>query len=248
MQIQIQIQIPDKLRLFALIGLLIVSPYGLSDEQTKLKPFVLATHAPDSTPHGEWAKQIYTEALASLGYGLTIRRCMPHVCTRLANSGQVDGELIRVSVYEQQVPSLIRLTEPTFYASWAAFTLGENDPVESWEQVFNSDLTISYMVGLPYLDQRLRGKLPDHRLIKIKHWKSGLPSLVSGKADVYISADNISNDNESRKLHRTTLFSDIPLYLFLHQRHEKLIPKLSEIVVQMRKNSDIEKIYREIVR
>jgi len=230
-----------------LSGIMLCSLPVHATEKNNSQLLVFATHSPDSTPHLQWATALYRKALAQLGYRLNIRRCEPHLCTRLANNGQVDGELLRVAIYQAEVPYLIRVQQPMLTMTWAAFTLKEHANINSWEEIIKSDLRISFLPDIPYLSHHLVGKVPKWRLIKMKHWISGPENLISGNADVYITADSvITTGPVNSGLRRVVLSKDVPMFAYLHKKHKQLALDLPSVIVNMRKKGEIDAIYQQI--
>ena len=220
----------------------------LADDLGDPRQLTFASHSPDSTHHLEWATQLYSKALARLGYKLSIRRCEPHLCTRLATSGQVDGELLRVASYQIEAPELIRVQQRTLTMTWAAFTLKKQANIDSWEQIIKSDLKISYLPDIPYLSHRLVGKVPERRLVKMKHWISGPESLASGDADVYITADSVvTTGSVGDGLRRVVLSKEVPLFAYVNKKHAQLARDLAPVILNMRSTGEIDTIYQQIV-
>ena len=222
--------------------------FSTPSDATKL--LTLACHSPDSTYHLQRAKAIFGRALAHLGYDLTIRRCEPNLCTQLANHDLVDGELLRVAVYQERVPTLFMVEEPTLFATWSAYSLSRTIQVRDWQQIIDSDYRISYLAEIPFLDHHLLGKVPQKRLVKIKHWMAGLNSLRSGKADILISADQVDSTSieNSQQFHfqKTPLSKAVPLYTFLNKKHQQLAKDRAAIMVKMKTNGEISAIDRAL--
>lgn len=218
--------------------------FSTPSDATKL--LTLASHSPDSTYHLQRAKAIFGRALAHLGYGLTIRRCEPSLCTHLANHNRVDGELLRVAIYQKRVPTLFMVEEPTLSVTWSAYRLNRTVQVRDWQQIIDSDFRISYLAEIPFLDHHLLGKVPQKRLVKIKHWMAGLNNLRSGKADILISADHVDSTSieNSQQFHfqKTPLSKAVPLYTFLNKKHQQLAKDLAAIMMKMKANGEISAI------
>lgn len=232
--------------LLTTIGFLLSTTIAFDVESDGTKPLTLASHSPDSTHHLHRAKIILGRALTQLGYSLTIRRCEPNLCTQLVNHNRVDGELIRVAIYHDRVPTLLMVKEPVLSVTWSAYSLNPAIQVQNWQQIVNSNFKISYLDGLPFLDHHLLGKVSPERLVKLKHWMVGLESLRSGKADIFITADHVDSisirNSELFYFRQIQLFEQVPLHTFLNSRHQQLAKKLSAIMAKMKTNGEISAI------
>ena len=227
---------------------LVLPTSAIGTPENQLKKLTLATPVTVSNPYFKWLREIYRSALNQLGYRLVIRQCEPMLCTQLANLGKVDGELTRYAGYQSLVPTLIRVSESPFDTAWSAFTIDKNLKIENWQQIHDSQLTIGYLAGLPYLAQNLITEKAESRVTKVRHWRVGVNHLKTGKIDLYIGADALVTPflsvPEYSQIYRAGVISSIPLYAYLNQKHGQLAIKLSAIIAEMKSNGRIEELFQ----
>jgi hypothetical protein len=215
------------------------------------KHLVLVTPGSTTNLHVRWATEVYTKALQKLGYSFSIRRCEPMLCTQLANRGEVDGELMRVALYQSLVPKMVRLSEFGLSVTWSAYSVDNQLKFQNWQQIRDSGLRVTYLAGASYLEQKLSTVSDATRVTKIRHWSLGLDRLKRGETDIYVGSKEIIANFLGRPeydgIYRAGMIETTPLYLYLNKKHSQLAVELSQVITEMKQQGQTNKIYQAIV-
>ena len=143
-----------------------------------------------------------------------------------ANNSVVDAELARVEAAQVSLPNYIRIKEPLLSVSLEGFVLKGKPLATSWTELADKRVvTVRGFVGLTKeLNQR-----------QISFYKTGtseqaLSMVESQCADIailpsFIRDEGIIENIEKFQYHQ---IEDYTLYHFIHSRHSKLVPSLTD--------------------
>lgn len=241
--------------LFAMISILIVllSGLGYADSsegkhsvRTGRKITLVLPRKPDNFLV-KWLNMIYTEAFKRLNMEFVYKYASPKRCILLSDSGKVDGELWRVYDYNTVHPNLVRVEESPFSNRFCAYATAPDIKLEGWESLRDTDYKVEYRRGQKKTHGKLPGIVKKGNLSLINHWTHGLRRLIAGRTDILVDiewtikdalrADEFKDSN----IHIVGVMETISSHAFLHKKHKELVPRLSAVLKEMKKEGLIEK-------
>lgn len=161
----------------------------------------------------------------------------------MSNSGEFDGEVQRVDNISRQYPNLIKIPEPILFLESSVFVKDPNIRIEN-----RTDL-IPYLIGIPigirYLDEYTKGT----NRIFIKDLKQLFHLLDMGRIDVVIIATNygksfLSRNNQLKIRMLEPPVIRIPLYHYLHRKHQYLIPSITEAIRLIKDDGTVDEMVK----
>lgn len=178
------------------------------------------------------AYPIIREAYRRLGIDLQTALLPRERSLLSADSGETDGEMIRIAGINAQYINLIRVPEPVFTFDVIAFTAGLKFAVNGWESLRPYSLCVPR--GLKAAEKNTEGM---QRMVA-NTTDQAILMLSGGRCQVAILGHELWPDVE--RLHAGPLRAldppivRIPLYHYLNRRHADLVPKLAATLITMR--------------
>lgn len=213
------------------------------------RPVLVLSGASDTrqSVHGPWLELIYTEALRRLGYTLRYVDYPARRSSAMSDRGLVDGEIHRVADYGSAHPNLVRVEEPHFAMTFAAYALPPLELDNGWRALGAGGRRVAFRVGVRKCEQELpRVVDPDH-LTPVPNAALGLRQLTSGRADVFVDVDDVvqaalaSPEFKGTPVRRVALLEQVNVHAFLHKRHRALAPRLAAVLARMKREGLIER-------
>ncbi len=143
---------------------------------------------------------------------------------RVADSGELDGELYRISGMTRYYPNLQMIPVPVNYLEAAVFTLQPQQQISSWEQL--KPLKVAVRRGVKFSEratQDMTVEIADsnHQLFQM---------LLAKRADVVVIAHLNGLELIKRKklkgIYKAGVIDRYPLYHYINNRHQRLIPAI----------------------
>lgn len=195
----------------------------------------------------KWLNMIYTEAFKRLNMEFVYKYTSPKRCMLLSDSGKVDGELWRVYDYNSAHPNLIRVDESPFSNRFCAYATAPDIKLNGWESLRGTDYKVDYRRGQKKTHEKLPDIVKKENLTMINHWTHGLKRLIAGRSDIYVDiewtikdalkADEFKDSN----IYIVGVMETLSSHAFLHKKHKQLVPKLSDVLKEMKNEGLIEK-------
>lgn len=183
-------------------------------------PLVLNTSAlaPVSAPdRSGFLDLLYRELFARLGIAFEIQPLPAERALQNANAGIDDGEICRIAGLESTYPNLVHTTEPVMQYQMVVFSRERNFPVSGPESLLPYELGI--VTGWKILEialiDRLVGMGALNRL-EIKGVRILSPPFLSGD-----------------------------WFLYLHKKHQALIPRIDAELRKMKQDGAYERIRQQ---
>ncbi|NOQ62898.1 MAG: transporter substrate-binding domain-containing protein [Methyloprofundus sp.] len=189
---------------------------------------------------------IFTEVYQRLGIDIVIQIHPAERALHLANSGAVDGDLIRAAMVSRIAPNLIRIPTSFFQGKTSAFSKNKNIVLKGWQDL------------KPYRVAILRG----HKIAEIKTRGLNVEAINTpeelfyfldrGRADIVIFPYIIA-PAYLKKLKLNNIYTLSPpleeasLYHFLHKKHANLVPKVDHIIQQLLKEGFIDNMTQQVL-
>lgn len=199
------------------------------------------------TLHGIWSSLVYRDALQRLGYQVNVQPYPTKRLTAMVESGELDGELHRVSSYSDRHPALVRVEEAHFSSSFSAYALGDLALKPGWSGLKHTDYRVEYRAGVYKAETELTSVVAPARLSVVSSSVLGLRKLLAGRTDLFIDTDTLvaallaSDEFRRSPIRRVALMEHTPGHAFLHGRHRELAARLSAVLTAMKKDGSIER-------
>jgi ABC-type amino acid transport substrate-binding protein len=209
---------------------------------------VLAGAGDDGSYFGRLINLIYAEAFHRTGVQEIETVVYPlKRAAVMANSGDIDGELLRTMQYADSAPNLIRVEESPISIMFSACAADPTIKVDNWESLKGSNLRVDYRRGAVQIQMQLAQYLPQENISEVNDPLNAMKKLLAGRSDLYVDADEgiqplLQTDEFKGKIHHAGVIQEIPLYAYLHNKHADLVPKLEAALKAMKEEGLIEEL------
>lgn len=189
--------------------------------------------------------QLIGEAAARIGYAVEIDAPPAERALVNANAGIVDGDGPRIHDLGEigSYPNLMRVPPPLLDIDFVAFTREPAIEVAGWASL--APLNVGIVRGWKVLEQNITGT---RSLVRTKTSALLFGLLRNGRIDVAV-IDRASGIATARQM----AISDIrlsqrplvrrPMYLHLHNRHDKLVEPLARALMDMKADGTFARIH-----
>lgn len=203
---------------------------------------------PAKRKHARYVKLLYTEAFKRLGFDMIFKHYPPARASKLADNGEVDGELSRVFHYNSAHPALVRVDEPGFAVRFSAFATDPEIQLNAWDDLIGTSYRVEYRIGSKIVHEQLTKRVPPEKLSVVTHESLGVKKLMTGRTDIYVHQEEAVTELLDSKefqaelreqfgktmVHRIGVLEEQTIHAFLHERHRELALPLSNILKDMR--------------
>lgn len=194
------------------------------------------TVSTNNTPLDRQALQdIGKEALRRLNLNLELVTLPSARSLAAADAGEVDGEGLRVADLSAQFPNLVQVPEPFVRISFVAFSRDATIGLDGgWNAL--KPYRVAHINGWKMFEAHAGVARAVH---KVDRPEQLFQMLQAGHVDLalYTRADGVAL---ARRLGLADLaplspaLRDVDLYLYLHRRHQALVPRLAATLRQMK--------------
>lgn len=198
-----------------------------------------------------WGELVYREAFRRLGIEFHYKVVPPARASAMADSGEVDGEPSRIAAYAALHPDLIRVNEVVYTDQILAYAVKPGMVLNGWEDFRGTDYRVEHYRGMAYAQEYLPGVVKPEHLSTITTAQQGLKQLIADRIDVYVdSYSNVSLLLASPEFKDAGIYSagvlmDISSYPYLHKRHADWVPKLAEVLRQMKAEGLVQQYFAQ---
>lgn len=159
-----------------------------------------------------------------------------------SDAGKTDGEVNRIKAIEHQHHNLIRVPEPINAIDGMAFTCGGPIPIDGWDSL--RGLRIGVRHGIRFAEMATRGWSDIYTANEYDHL---FDLLFRGRLDVVVASRKVGQAQSRRDLTGCLRANEpplqsIPLYHYLHKRHEDLVPAITRTLKQMRASGEYDAV------
>lgn len=185
--------------------------------------------------------QIIRGAFARIGADVSLLQLPSERGLVMADSGQVDGDVNRISGLHAAYPSLLQVPESNMTYEFTAFALRPDVNVRNWDDLRH--YTVAYIIGWKIYDENVHAS----STVKVATPENLFALLRAGRVDVVLYY-RLGGLHYARKLGLTNLrVLDPPLatremYMYLNSRHADLVPRLADALRGMKKDGSYERI------
>jgi len=162
---------------------------------------------------------------------LAIENKPPERSIREANNGTVDGEFMRISNIDALYPNLLRVPQPIGQMDFVVLSARNDiDLSEGWQGL--SDYKIGYVTGWKIVEEHVADFEMSY---PVGNAKTLFSMLAGGRFDLIIYSKSkglvllkqLGLDGITVK---SPALSSQQMYLFVHQKHQLLVPQLSQAI------------------
>ncbi|MGB0129160.1 MAG: transporter substrate-binding domain-containing protein [Rhodocyclaceae bacterium] len=165
-----------------------------------------------------------------------------------ANLGEVDGEGLRVAGLENQYPNLIQVPERYVRISFVAFAKDATINLDNgWDSL--KPYRVAFITGWKMFEANASGAKIVNKVDKAEQL---FQMLDSGRVDLalYTKADGVSlvrNLGLSAIAPVSPALKDVDMYLYLNRKHAALVPKLAQVLREMKADGTYNRILSSVV-
>jgi polar amino acid transport system substrate-binding protein len=159
----------------------------------------------------------------------------------LANDGVDDGIAARIIGLEEKYPNLVRVPEPIFVNDFVACTLDKGPSRADWNSL--EPFSVSHIIGWQIFEKNLK---PVRELLLAKDSEQLFALLKAGKAELILHERWQALWQASQiGLRLKTLeppLARVEMFIYLHQRHAQLVPRLARELAAMKADGSYQAI------
>ncbi|MDM8552201.1 hypothetical protein QUF72_19100 [Desulfobacterales bacterium HSG2] len=229
---------------------LIMNDSGISATENQI---VLVTQKHQESPAGKFLDMVYTEAFKRLGMMFVYKQYPAKRASFMSDSGKADGELSRIHSYNEVHPNVIRVGEPHWTSGFIAVAADPSVQLDGWESLKKTDYRVNYRRGIKGCEVNLPKVVRPERLEKLDKVSRGYKKLLAARADIFIGSEmdmvSVLKSDEfgNSDLRIAGVMERFTGHAFLHKKHRELVPKLSDVLKEMKKGGLFEK-YRNTAK
>ena len=180
-----------------------------------------------------------------IGIKIRIQTFPANRALNLSNSGEFDGEVQRIDGISEDYPNLIKVPEPIFYLEACAFVKNTEIRIKGWKSLK------PYRIGIPrgfkYLENNTDGM---NRLV-VSSIEQLFYLLNEGRIDIVIISKNygqafLKAHRDMRIRQITPPIIKVPLYHYLHKKHNALVPVVEARIKKMKEEGIISNIIEKL--
>ncbi len=234
---------------------IVVSTIAEADEPLPTRLTFVYTRPKDHSVT-QWLILIYTEALKRMGIEFVLEEVPPKRASAYSDAGIVDAELGRIYNYNEKHPNLLRVEEFHAYVIFTAFVSDPQLKLDGWESLKDTNYKVEYRRGIKKCETQLPRVVKPEQLSDIATVHQGIQKLLLGRTDVYIdvedfvikhlNSDDFQQISKVRKVHKAGVMEQTSGHAFLHKKHHALVPKLSVILRDMKREGLFEKYRKQV--
>jgi polar amino acid transport system substrate-binding protein len=206
----------------------------------------LVLTTPENTVDTVVGEVIVREAYRRLGIDVVIKKYPAERAVRLANQGEVDGEVQRIGGLAEKYPNLIEVRPAINFVDATVFTKATKFPVQGWESL--SPYRIGLIRGIKFAEQNTAGM----SVALVGGYEVLFRLLDRGRVDVALSPRvngwyyiKRTGMDGIRSLEPSVAVFD--LYHYLNRKHADLVPYFSAMVSRMRASGELPRIRARVV-
>ena len=214
-----------------ILSCLIMTEFVFAAEPRKM--IVLGVTAPAlKSSQVQFAKRIYKDILEDLSYKLKIE-VLPSICLAMqTKSGDIDGELIRMSDYGETHEYLTKVIEPIFEFVVAIYSNDKHLNVVNWEGL--KGMNVGYRRGVKVVENELIKALQENDLVQFTDVSRALRILSIKRLDAYVGVESLTDEyliRQSEEIESNIFKVSKPkedsAHLFLGEKFSFLVPEIS---------------------
>jgi polar amino acid transport system substrate-binding protein len=194
-----------------------------------------------------FAEELVREALRRVGHELRVVPLPVERALVNANAGIEDGDLYRAAGFEKDYPELVQVPQPLLDQDFVAVARRADVQVRGWPDL--ARYHVAYVTGNKILERQLQG-LANVTSVRDNALLLGL--LAADRADVvlinrWVGLLAARQAGVAVRVQEPALLR-VPMYMYLHRRHEALVPQLATALADVRRDGTWQRLYDQILK
>ncbi|CAM3854365.1 hypothetical protein VA7868_00090 [Vibrio aerogenes CECT 7868] len=232
--------------------LLLFSPEGTAHQATPEKEhkFRLSMFEAPDTRQSDMMTRLYQDLFRRLGIAVEIESLPMKRASMQANSGKIDGEAARIASYGKIHTHMRRVDFPVAQVIFVAYARKSDQMIseDGWDALVKGNYRIGYLRGILFSERMLHDKISPVLLSQAKSVRQGLLKVLYGRTDLFIHTrgDYLEKEKMNDRLVEASVVQTVPLYMYVHQSHQALIPKIEQALHQMKEEGRFLEICHQI--
>jgi len=190
---------------------------------------------------------IVGKALHRIGYQLKTVWLPAERALINANAGIDDGDLLRISGLQKSYPNLIQVPEKVINLEFVVFTTKTSFPVKGWKSL--KPYSVAIITGWKILERNIPAGTD---LIKVNNVEQLFALLLKNRVDAIVYSRWVGLDYIQQHKLRGVKLLEPPLarrklYVYLHKKHEHLVPRLARSLRHIKVTGDYRRAFRKIL-
>jgi hypothetical protein len=200
---------------------------------------------PNSLNHPQAIRlvSILEEACKRIGYKCKLIILPGKRGTAELVAGSIDGEMIRISHYGNNKPSLVRVEEHHSEGFFEAYS-NKKISLNGWKSLKNKNYKVSYNRSTVLPSKKLPLYVKKENIGKVSSVAAGFSMLRFNRADIFVDSKSNIRAYKATKNYRTQskthliyfvgVMSSVRGHIWLHKKHAKIALDLSRVLVDMK--------------
>lgn len=220
-------------------------PHVAVGQETKKLVFV-SPRFPDD-PLVRQLSEVYSKILEQMGYHFEYKDLPAKRASLASNSGEVDGELTRVHSYSEKFTNLVRVEEVSHRIEFAAYVVSPELTFNGWESLkgYNVDCRRGVMLCTRNVSRVTRMhevNTVEQVVVRLKNgYSDAFVQNVEG-FESYLKSASFAQLDKEKEIRKAGVMETITAHAFLHKKHQELIPRISELLKEMKRTGEYQRI------
>jgi len=192
--------------------------------------------------------RVSVEAFKEINYKLDTTVLPAERGLKSANEGVVDGEMSRIAGLNRVYPNLIQVPEPIMEWEFVVFSKKDIDMSSGWGSLESK--YVAFITGWKILERNIPSTA---NITKIRDSDQLFRLLKKNRTDyvIFEKWGGLSVKKEldlDAVLQRPPALAKRKMYIYLHQKHKALVPKLSLVLKKMKRDGRYQARFNKILK
>ena len=170
----------------------------------------------------------------------------------VANTGEADGDAYRVYDFHKKTkgkyPNLTLVDAPFMSIYWTAFVTDRlnGSKINGWKDMKN--LRVVGIRGNKTMEYRMKEHFSKDNRNLVTRYHQAFEMLLKGRVDVVLGKPSVGAKYMKNydNINMFGRFEVQDLYIYLHKKHQHLVPKIESEIRAMREDGTLSKIEQEV--
>jgi polar amino acid transport system substrate-binding protein len=190
----------------------------------------------NSKDYSGFLDELINKLLFKIRYKVEIQNLPKERCLYNLNNGYIDGDVSRINGLENIYKSIIPVPENTMTATFGLYSFKPIKPDFNWDNL--KEKNVAYIRGWKIFDLNVP---KSSYITKVKSLNQLFELLEKQRIDYFLYG-NVFGFNELYETQNMKLkfhkLAQKDMFIYLNNKHKNLVPKLSEALIEMKKNGE----------